>query len=88
MQSDLSALLCDETPREPGQYVSFSAVCLSSLSGVLYFLIQTPSVRSSGPRAQLTSVFPNDLVTEPGSLTAELGQGWNTASPLYCVYVF
>lgn len=68
---------------ELGQHLSFSRQCLYALSGVLYFLIQTPSMESSGPLVQWTSVFPNDSVTEPCSLTSVLGQGRTTASPPY-----
>lgn len=50
-------------PDEPGQHVSFNRQCRSALSGVLFFLMQTPSVASSGPLSRSTSVFSNDSVT-------------------------
>lgn len=50
-------------PDELGQHVSFNRQCRSALSGVLFFLIQTPSVESSGPLFHSTSVFSNDSVT-------------------------
>lgn len=50
-------------PDELGQHVSFNRQCRWALRGVLFFLIQTPSVESSGPLFHSTSVFSNDSVT-------------------------
>lgn len=72
--------------------VSFSRQCLYALSGVPYFLIQTPSVASSGPLVQRTSVFPNDSVTEARSLPRiRAGSGLDhrlATKTFWCTWLF